>query len=96
MNGTFKVALSMPMGLQSGTINFIDDNGILNGSIHAMGSVNPFRNGKISGNTFEFTGTLKIFFNRFDYTAKGTVIGDTLKATAETKYGIMQISGTRI
>lgn len=96
MNGTFRVTLLTPIGSKSGTINFIDDNGVLSGSIHAMGSENPFRNGISNGNSFEFSGTLKIAFNRFDYTAKGSITGDTLSATAVTKFGIMQINGTRI
>ncbi len=96
MNGTFKVSLATPMGTYNGTVKFLDQNGVLSGSLHAMGSDNPFVNGKVVGNNFEFAGTIKIGFNKFEYTAKGTVTGDILKADASTKFGIMKIKGTRI
>jgi hypothetical protein len=96
MNGTFKVSLSTPMGLKSGTISSVDENGVLSGSLHALGSENSFRNGKTSGNTFEFTGALKMGFGKIEYDAKGTITGDILQATAKTKFGMMKINGTRV
>jgi hypothetical protein len=96
MNGTFKVTMSTPMGPKSGRISFMDQNGVLSGSIRFMGNENPFRNGKTSGNNIEFRGALNVGFSRFGYTARGTVTGDTLAATANTQFGVMQISGTRI
>jgi hypothetical protein len=96
MNGTFKISMSTPMGMKSGTIKFVDDNGVLSGSIRAMGSENPFNNGKTSETTFEFTSTLDLFFSKIQYNAKGTITGDILQATAETKFGMMQINGTRV
>ena len=95
MNGTFKVNLTTPQGPKSGTINFVDENGVLSGSLHALGHENPFKNGITDANTFEFTGTLKTGFIKIKYTAKGTITGDTLQATAKTQFGLMEISGTR-
>jgi hypothetical protein len=96
MNGTFKVSLSTPIGIKNGIIHFINQNGVLSGSIRAMSSENPFSGGKTNGDSFEFSGILKAGFSRFKYTATGTVAGDTLKATAHTKYGTMKITGTRV
>ena len=96
INGTYKISMSTPMGPKSGSITFIDKDGVLSGYIRALGSENPFKNGKSSGNSFEFDGILKILFRRFEYTAKGTITGDVLKATATTKFGIMEIEGTRV
>lgn len=96
MNGSYKISMSTPIGPKNGTITFIDNNGSLSGYIRALGTENRFKDGKANGDSFEFSGTLKILFNRFEYTARGTVTGDTLKATANTKYGVMQINGTRI
>lgn len=96
MNGTFKVSLSTPIGTKNGILILIDQNGVLSGSIRAMGSENPFSGGKANGDSFEFSGVLKAGFSRFEYTASGTVTGDTLKATAHTKYGVLKITGTRV
>jgi hypothetical protein len=96
MNGTFKVSMSTPLGLKSGTISFVDEDGCLSGSINALGNENPLMNGKSSGNDFEFDGVLKTGFGKIDYTAKGTISGDKLQATANTKYGTMKIIGKRL
>jgi hypothetical protein len=96
MNGSFKISLSTPLGTKKGTISFIDENGSVSGYIDALGSKNLFKDVKTSGDSFEFKGTLKIGYNKFDYIAKGTVTGDILKATAVTKFGNMKISGTRV
>jgi hypothetical protein len=96
MNGTFKVSLSTPMGVKNGTISFLDNNGVLSGSLRALGKENPFRNGKANGNTFEFNGSLKIGFGEIEYVANGTITGDALLATAKTKFGLMKINGSRV
>ena len=96
MKGSFKVTLSTPFGRKSGIVEFNENNGILNGSLRALGSVNPFTNGKVDGNSFEYTSSFKFGFSKVDYTAKGTVVGDELTAEASTPYGVFKISGTRI
>ncbi|HEX2926600.1 MAG TPA: hypothetical protein VHP38_10150 [Ruminiclostridium sp.] len=96
MNGTYSVALQTPFGAQKGTITFVDDKGMLSGSIRTMGSTNFFKNGKINGNSFEFSGILNAGFFNFRYTAKGTIEGDTLKAVALTDSGTFQINGIRV
>ena len=97
MNGTFNISLKTPMGQKNGTLTLIDENGTFSGSLYALGKENPIRNGKSSGKNFEFEGTLRAgIMGKIDYTAQGTVIGDVLQATAKTKFGEMQINGTRV
>lgn len=96
MNGTFRMVLSTPLGPRRGTIRFEDRGGSLSGSINAMGSESPFQDGRADGGAFTFSGTLRVGLYRFDYTATGTVTGDTLKGTAVTRYGSMPIRGTRM
>jgi hypothetical protein len=95
LNGTFTITLLTPIGPQNGILTFADERGILSGSIRAMGVTNPFRNGKINGNSFEFSGTLNAGFINLRYNAKGTIVGNTLKAVVTTNSGTFQISGTR-
>lgn len=96
MNGTFRIALSTPLGSKQGTIHFEDSNGSLSGTVYAMGMASPFQGGRASGNSFSFSGTLTVGLYRFDYTARGTVTGDVLKGTAVTRYGSMPIRGMRM
>lgn len=96
MNGTFNVALDTPIGTVNGVLVFIDEHGILSGSIRTMGITSYFKSGKINGNSFTFSGTLNTGFSNFEYTAKGTVSGNTIKAVAATGSATFQIHGTRV
>ncbi|MBW7573904.1 hypothetical protein [Caproiciproducens faecalis] len=96
MNGTYSVTLQTPFGIQKGTVTFVDNNGILSGSIRTMGNTSFFRNGKINGNSFEFSGILNAGFFNLRYSIKGTMEGDTLKAVALTSSGTFPINGTRV
>ena len=96
MNGTYSVTLQTPFGIQRGTVTFVDNNGMLSGSIRTMGNTSFFRNGKINENSFEFSGILNAGFLSLKYTTKGTTEGDTLKAVALTSSGTFQINGTRV
>jgi len=96
MNGTFKINLSTPMGMKSGTISLTEEDGKLIGSLRALGHDNPIKNGKVSGNSFEFAGVLNTGFGKIEYSAQGNINGDALSATAKTKFGVMKINGTRV
>ena len=96
MNDTYSVTLQTPFGTQKGTVTFVDDNGKLSGSIRTMGNTSFFRNGKVNGNSFEFSGILNAGFFNLRYNAKGAIEGDAIKAVAFTNYGTFQINGTRV
>lgn len=96
MSGTYNVTLRTPMGPQRGVLTFIDENGVLHGSIRAMGNTSYFKNGKAVGNSFEFSGVLNTGFFNFRYTAKGTIVENTIKAIVTTNSGTFQIAGTRV
>jgi hypothetical protein len=96
MSGTFNVTLDTPFGPQKGVLTLTEKDGSLNGSIRAVGSTSLFSGGKVSGNSFEFSGILHVALFRFRYTAKGTVDGDTLRAVAETGSGTFQMRGIRV
>lgn len=95
MDGTYNVSISTPIGQQNGTINLVNKEGVLSGYIRALGNNNPIRNGKANLNSFEFEGTIKTVFSNIDFIASGTIVDDLLQATAKTRYGIIQIRGTR-
>lgn len=95
MNGNYRVSLRTPIGVQNGMITFVNKEGSLSGSIRTMGNVSFFKNGKINGNRFEFSGSLNVGLLNLRYTAKGVVEGSNLQATAATSYGTFQIVGTK-
>lgn len=95
MNSTFNITLNTPFGPQNGVLTLTDDKGILSGSIRAMGKTNYFKNGSMVDNSFMFSGMLDVGIFKFSYTAKGSIVGNVLKAVATTNSGTFQISGTR-
>ena len=95
MNGTYNVTLVTPFGPKKGTVVFTDRNGVLNGSIHAMGDTSNFRNGKADGNTFKFSGVFNAGFFNVQYTAKGAIEGNALKGTVNTNLGTFEMYGVK-
>lgn len=96
MNGTYSVSLHTPFGTHKGSVTFVDKNGILSGSIRTMGNTSFFKNGKVIGNSFEFSGILNTGFFKIRYNAKGSIDGNTLKAVGMTNSGTFQINGTQM
>lgn len=96
VTGNYAVSLKTPMGNESGTVTLNESDGKLTGALKALGSRNPITHGKVNGNRFEFSGSIRKMFMRIDYKASGVIEGDKLTATADTKYGQFAINGTRI
>ena len=85
-----------PIGKKEGTIRLINNNGSLSGYIKAMGSISYFKNGIMTGNTFEFSGVLQAAFFQFKYHVKGEIEGNAFSAVASTSSGTFQINGSCI
>lgn len=95
MEGTYRIAMKTPLGVQKGELTLTRQGDLLSGSIRVMGSVSPVK-GKAEGDSFEFTGVLRAGFYRFAYTARGSVADGHLKAVASTRSGSFAITGERI
>lgn len=96
MNGVYNIIVHTPMGAELGRLTLLVKGDKLNGILSIIGCEADFTDGKVSGNNFEFTGELHKILERYHFTAKGTVDGDKLKAEADTKFGKLPITGTRI
>lgn len=95
MKSNYHLTLRLPAGLQKGTLTLIEQNGTLRGTVSAVGLTSRFKNGKINGNSFEFTGHLYTALFRLRYKADGTFDGDAIHLTATTNFGVYQISGAK-
>lgn len=96
MEGNFNISMKTPFGPQNGSIAFHEEGGKISGFLNIFGGKNPFTEGRANENNFEFSGTIRNGSNRFDYKVKGTINGSALKGTAFTKFGTLQINGTRV
>lgn len=95
MNGTYNITLITPFGPQKGTVVFTDCNGVLSGSIHALGDTSYFKGGKTGDNSFDFSGTLNTGFFTIRYAANGTAEGNILNGSVKTNLGTFQIRGEK-
>lgn len=96
MKHSYRVTLRTQFGPQTGILTLIEKNATLKGSIQCMGNTNYFKNGKMDGNTFQFSGILNIGFYNIRYQINGEVHDPELTATAATSYGNFPITGTQI
>lgn len=95
MEQKYAIKMNTPIGLEEGTITMAIDGDNVSGILKVMGSDNNF-DGKINGNEFEFSGSIKKFISKINYSAKGTIDGNELKATAQTNFGVMTIEGNKV
>lgn len=97
MNGTYRISLRTPLGMQNGMISFVQDGESLSGFIRTMGKTNHFKNGKVKDNSFHFSGMLNAGLLNINYNANGMIVeGNKLKATARTNFGAFQIWGAKV
>lgn len=94
--GAYAITMKTPRGVEKGTLTLSEKNGVLNGTIRALGHTNAFAGGRTDGERFSFAGLLRFGLFKFHYTARGRVEGDTLTAVADTSYGSFELKGERI
>jgi hypothetical protein len=88
--------MKTPFGIQQGRITFIINGESLTGVLEGMGAKSKFINGKINGNNFEFSGEIKTFLARIQYSAKGTLNDSMLIASVNTNHGTFSVTGNLI
>ena len=89
----YNITMNTPFGIQQGKITFVIKDESLTGTLEGMGSKSKFNNGKINGNSFEFSGQIRTLITSIQYTAKGTLNNDMLSAAVNTKYGVFSVIG---
>lgn len=88
--------MKTPFGIQQGRITFIINGESLTGVLEGMGAKSKFINGKIKDNNFEFSGEIKTFLARIQYSARGTLNNNMLSATVNTNYGNFSVAGNLV
>lgn len=96
MINIYGITMKTPFGIEHGKITFIIDGESLTGTLEGMGAKSKFVNGKINGNSFEFSGEIKTLLVRIQYTAKGILNNNLLSASVNTNYGIFSVAGNLI
>ena len=96
MNQNFKIFMRTQMGVLNGFLNLKQVNNELMGNINFNGKSYEFRNGKINGNNFEFSGILKVFLKKINYNAIGEINNKNITININTNMGSFKIEGEKI
>ena len=95
VSGTYESMMKTPMGVKKGLMILHADGEKLSGTFVIKGKENPFSDGAVSGNHFNFGGELMSSVGKMVYTCEGDVAGDEVTAKAVAKRGTLTISGKR-
>ena len=99
LNGTWKVKAEGPNGTLERTFTFKAEGAKLTGeTVSSMMGKSAIENGKIDGDNFTFTITVKFQDNEMKVNYKGTVSGDNIKMTAQMANmdNTIEWSGSRV
>ncbi len=95
ITGTWKATAEGPNGTMERTFVFkVDGNKLTGETISSMFGKSAITDGKIEGDTFSFTITLKFQDNEMKLNYKGKVEGEQIKMTVESPMGGQTINWT--
>ena len=96
VDGKYQVILKTPMGAKRGELTLKSEDGILTGSMIALGKDNAIMPGTANDDEFQFSGELRTAVGKLAYECSGKVEGNVITGTAQTKKGNLAMSGKRI
>ena len=97
ISGIYKAKIDTPIGTKEGTLSLSEHDGMLEGSLHALGRDVPIENATLQGNTISFSGTLKVpLMGALPFSFEGEHEGDCIKGVVRTSMGDIALSGTRV
>ena len=94
--GTYKIQVKTPVGLKEGKMILAVEGEALTGRLEYYAGKSDFKNGKVKGNTVEFTTTIKTPMGHLRAFVRGMVEGDSFSGVAKLPMGTAQIYGRRV
>ncbi len=96
VEGTYKIRVDTPVGVQEGKMTLIADGDSLKGRLeNAAGSL-EFTDGKVKGNSVEFTVKIKTPMGQLKALVTGVVAGNKFSGVVKLPIGSAQIDGVRV
>lgn len=96
VEGTYKVTVKTPVGLQEGTLVLKVAGGALSGSLDNPKGRSEFTGGTVAGETVHFATKIRTPMGRLKAEVNGRVSDDTFTGEARLPLGTAQIAGTRV
>ena len=96
LSGSYAITINVPGSPISGTFNFTQAGSALTGSMVSDAGNSAIRDGKVTGNGFNFATTVPFGGNNIDITVQGSVTGTSISGTIDSPAGAVPFSGTKI
>jgi hypothetical protein len=96
MAGSYNITIEIPGQPLTGTLVLAPQGPVLTGSLQTAYGTAPARDGKVTGNAFDFAATVDYEGQSLDIVVRGTVTGDRVEGTIDSPQGAIPFSGTRI
>ncbi len=96
VGGNFDITIEIPGQAASGTLNLVQQNGELEGSLQTQFGTTNVEQGKVTADGFSFSGTVDFQGQSLEIFVKGTVSGNNISGTITSSQGAIPFSGKKV
>lgn len=96
VDGTYKVRVKTPMGVQEGKMTLLVEGNSLKGMLESKAGRVSFTDGRIKGNAIEFSVKINTALGHVSASVTGTVTGNRFSGIARVPFGSVEIDGVRL
>lgn len=95
LSGQYDVSMDLFGKQKTGVLTLVQKGDSLSGRLKSPDLSLSFANGKVTGNRFSFSGVVPVMIFKIPFSAQGESQGERITISADTKYGVFTIHGTR-
>jgi imidazolonepropionase-like amidohydrolase len=95
VGGNYTITIDIPGQPLQATLAFIQQGAILTGSMQSQLGTTPIKDGKITAEGFNFSGSVEFGGSTIEIIVKGTVSGNRISGTIDSTQGPVTFSGTK-
>ena len=96
VQGSYKITVSTPVGLQEGLLTLVTNGGKLSGAIENSRGISEFSDGWVEGDEVRFTAKIHTPVGRVKAEITGRIDGDAFTGAAKLPLGAARIEGVRV
>ena len=95
VGGSYAINIEVPGQPMQATLNFVQQNENLTGTLQSQLGNTPLKDGKVTAEGFSFTARVDFGGSEFEIFVKGTVTGNQISGTITSPQGAIPFSGTK-
>ena len=96
VGGNYDITIEIPGQPLTGTLNLVQQNAELEGSLQTQFGTANVEQGKVTADGFSFAGTVDFQGQSLEIFVKGTVEGNQISGTVTSSQGAIPFSGTKV